>query len=181
MPHHFGGWITVKPIAYMEQLMMPTGQIVALYLAKHECLEGYFETTRLMLLLFGIPVSIYSDRHSIFWSPLKDKLSVEKQLTGKRVNLTQFGRAMGELGISMIQSRSPQAKGRIERLWETLQSRLTVEFKCHGIKTTDRANHFLREYIPKFNQRFAVEPGERQCAFRMVPQDLCIEHILCLC
>jgi transposase len=76
-----------------------SGQVVGLYLAESECLEGYFQIFRLMLLDFGIPVSTYSDCHSIFFSPKKDKLSLEDQLAGKRVNLTQFGRAMGQLGI----------------------------------------------------------------------------------
>jgi transposase len=156
-----------------------TGQIVSLYLAESECLEGYFQTMHLLLELFGIPVSIYSDRHTIFFSPKRDKLSLEEQLAGKRVNLTQFGRAMSQLGIHMIGARSPQAKGRIERLWQTLQSRLTVEMKCQGIKTIQEANPFLREYIPKFNTHFAVET-EEESAFRPVPEGMCIDHILCV-
>jgi hypothetical protein len=88
-----------------------TGQVLALYLARSECLEGYFETMHLLLESFGIPVSLYSDRHTIFFSPKKDQLSLEDQLAGKRVNLTQFGRAMSQLGIHMIPARSPQAKG----------------------------------------------------------------------
>ena len=133
-----------------------------------------------MLLDFGIPVSTYSDCHSIFFSPKKDILSLEEELVGGRVNLTQFGRAMSQLGISMICARSPQAKGRIERLWQTLQSRLTVEFKYHGIKTPEQANPFLREYIPKFNTRFAVEAEEKESAFCPVPEGMCIDHILCV-
>jgi len=157
-----------------------TGQIVSLYLAESECLEGYFQTMYLMLELFGIPVSIYSDRHTIFFSPKKDKLSLEEQLAGKKVNLTQFGRAMGQLGIQMIPARTPQAKGRIERLWQTLQSRLTVELKYHGIKTAREANPFLREYIPRFNAHFKVETKEKESVFRPVPEGMCIDHILCV-
>jgi len=157
-----------------------TGQIVSLYLAESECLEGYFQTMHLMLELYGIPVSIYSDRHSIFFSPQKDKLSLEEQLAGKRVNLTQFGRAMSQLGIHMIPARTAQAKGRIERLWQTLQSRLTVEMKCQGIKTAQEANPFLREYLPRFNARFKIEPQEEKSAFRPVPEGMCIDHILCV-
>src|SRR6056297_867569 len=156
-----------------------TGQIVSLYLAEGECLEGYFQTMHLMLELFGIPVSIYSDRHTIFFSPKCDKLSLEDQLAGKRVNLTQFGRAMSQLGIHMIGARSPQAKGRIERLWQTLQSRLTVELKCQGIKTIQQANPFLRDYLPKFNAQFKVE-AEEESAFRPVPEGMNIDHILCV-
>jgi transposase len=156
-----------------------TGQVVSLYLAEGECLEGYFQMMHLMLELFGIPVSIYSDRHTIFFSPKKDKLSLEEQLAGKRVNLTQFGRAMSQLGIHMIPARTPQAKGRIERLWQTLQSRLTVELKCQGIKTLQEANPFLRDYLPKFNTHFKVEAKE-ESVFRPVPEKMCIDHILCV-
>ncbi len=156
-----------------------TGQVVGLYLAESECLQGYFQVVRFMLLAYGIPVSTYSDRHTIFFSPKKDKLSLEDQLAGKRVNLTQFGRAMSQLGIQMIAARSPQAKGRIERLWQTLQSRLTVELKCQGIKTIQQANPFLREYIPKFNARFALEAKE-ESAFRPIPKGMNIDHILCV-
>ena len=156
-----------------------TGQIVSLYLAESECLEGYFQMMHLMLELFGIPVSIYSDRHTIFFSPKRDKLSLEEQLAGKRVNLTQFGRAMSQLGIHMIGARSPQAKGRIERLWQTLQSRLPVELKCQGIKTAQEANIFLRDYLPKFNAQFKVE-AEEESAFRPVPEEMFIDHILCV-
>lgn len=157
-----------------------TGKVGALYLTKHECLQGYFEIMRFMALNDGIPASIYSDRHSIFQSPLKDKLTIEEQLAGKRVNPTQFGRAMGELGVTMISARSPQAKGRIERLWGTLQSRLPVEFKLHNIQTIDEANAFLPQYIPRFNDHFAVDPADSQLAYRRVPLNLCIDHILCI-
>lgn len=64
---------------------------------------------------------------------------------------------MNELGITLIPARSPQAKGRVERLWETLQSRLPVEFKIAGVTTVDHANKFLLLYIDKFNSLFAVE------------------------
>ena len=123
-----------------------TGKVVALYLAKHECLQGYFEIMHTILRNFGIPASIYSDAHAIFRSPLKDKLSIEEQLAGKRVKPTQFGRAMEELGVTVITARSPQAKGRVERLWNTLQSRLPVEFKRNNITSLDEANTFLSDY-----------------------------------
>ena len=112
----------------------------------------------LCLKNFGIPVSIYSDGHTIFKSPLKDKLSIEEQLAGKRISPTQFGRAMKELGVTSITARSPQAKGRVECLWETLQSRLPVEFKRSNINTVNEVNAFLSKYIYKFNKQFAVEP-----------------------
>jgi transposase len=157
-----------------------TGNIVGLYLTKNECLHGYWEVTRQLLLNYGLPVSLYTDRHAIFLSTLSSKLSVEDQLSGKVVNDTQFGRAMTELGITIIPARSPQAKGRVERLWETLQSRLPVEFKIAGITTIDQANEFLMRYVLLFNTTFAVEPENVESAFRPLPSNLNVDEILCV-
>jgi len=156
-----------------------TGEIVGLYMTKNECLQGYFETTRQMLLNFGIPVSIYCDRHAIFLSTKAGKLTIEDELEGKVCNDTQFGRAMKELGITIIPARSPQAKGRIERLWDTLQSRLPVEFKIAGITTIDEANEFFKSYIAEFNKIFAVEPRDAESAFRSL-SDIDLDCILCV-
>ncbi|SHF39063.1 Transposase [Caldanaerobius fijiensis DSM 17918] len=79
-----------------------TGQVLALYLTDNECMEGYFELMRRIIQNYGIPLSLYTDRHTIFVSPNKDKLSIEEQLEGKTVNQTQFERAMSELGITII-------------------------------------------------------------------------------
>lgn len=155
------------------------GTIMGLYMTKHECIQGYFETTRQMLINHGIPISIYSDRHSIFLSTKKDKLTIEEELAGKVCNDTQFGRAMKELGITMIYARSAPAKGRVERLWETLQSRLPVEFKIAGVKNVDEANKFLKDYISEFNQLFAVEPQNTESAFRPL-STLNINAVLCI-
>ena len=157
-----------------------TGAIVGLYLTKNECLHGYFEVTRQLLANHGIPVSIYADRHAIFLSRNAGKLSLEDQLGGKVVNDTQFGRAMSEFGITLIPARSPQAKGRVERLWETLQSRLPVEFALANITTIDQANSYLVSYIALFNQQFSVEPVSPESAFRPVPSNLDPDTILCV-
>lgn len=157
-----------------------TGQIVGLYLTKNECLHGYWEVTRQMLLHHGIPVSIYADRHAIFLSQNAGKLSLEDQLAGKVVNDTQFGRAMSELGVTLIAARSPQAKGRVERLWETLQSRLPVEFAIAKISTVDQANAFLASYIDDFNQHFSVEPINSSPAFRVLSSNIDIDTVLCV-
>jgi len=157
-----------------------TGNIVGLYMTKNECLHGYWEVMRQCMLTHGIPVSLYTDRHAIFLSTLAGKLSIEDQLAGKVVNDTQFGRAMGELGITLIPARSPQAKGRIERLWETLQSRLPVEFKIAGISTIDQANDFLTNYLAAFNATFSVEPEDTESAFRPLATTLNLDSILCV-
>ena len=157
-----------------------TGKIVGLYMTKNECLHGYWQTTRQCLLQHGIPVAIYADRHTIFLSQLAGKLSVEDHLSGKLVKDTQFGRAMSELGVTLIAARSPQAKGRVERLWETLQSRLPVEFKIASITTIEEANLFLSAYIDQFNQRFAIDPMDSESAYRKLDSLIDVDTILCV-
>src|SRR5690625_172814 len=155
-----------------------TGEILALHFTPNECMEGYFEIVRQIVSNHGIPTSFYCDRHTIFISPNDGKLSIEDQLKGKQVNLTQFGRAMDELGINIIKAYSPQAKGRIERLWGTLQSRLPVEFKIHSIATMEQANAFLAEFIVKYNRRFVVVPEDSKSAFRTLDSSINLDHIL---
>ena len=157
-----------------------TGQVTALYICKNECLTGYFEVMRQIINNFGLPVSLYSDRHSIFRSPKAGNLSIEDQLAGASPNETQFGRALKELGVNIIFARSPQAKGRIERLWNTLQSRLPVEFAIRNISSVDDANFFLLDYIHSFNNLFSVLPQNLQSAFRPLPQGLNIDYCLCV-
>ncbi len=157
-----------------------TGEILALHFAPHECMDGYFEITRKVIENHGIPISFYCDRHTIFVSPKDGKLSIEDQLEGKTVSLTQFGRAMEELGINIIKAGSPQAKGRIERLWETLQSRLPVEFKIRNITTLGAANAILAEIIASFNEKFGVEPENPEPAFKELEPNINLYEILCI-
>lgn len=157
-----------------------TGEILALYFTPNECMEGYFEIVRQMITNHGIPVSLYCDRHTIFISPNDGKLSVEEQLSGKTVNLTQFGRAMEELGINIIKAHSPQAKGRIEKLWNTLQSRLPVEFKIHCITTMESANTFLKAFIDEYNGKFGVLPEDPKSAFGTPADNINLDHVLCI-
>ena len=157
-----------------------TGEILALFFTPNECMEGYFEIIRQIVTNYGIPMSLYCDRHTIFVSPNDGKLSVDEQLEGKTVKLTQFGRAVNELGINIIKAHSPQAKGRIERLWDTLQSRLPVEFKIHGIDTIEAANAFLSLFMAAYNEKFAVEPENPQPAFRPLDPAIELDHILCI-
>jgi transposase len=157
-----------------------TGDVVGLYLCENECLNGYYETMRQCILTHGVPQSAYSDKHTIFRSPKTGRLTVEEVIAGKVVNLTQFGRAMHELGIDMIFAKTPWAKGRIERLWDTLQSRLPVEFARRGIKTIAEANQYLREeYIQRHNRKFAVKP-EGKSIFVPLRTDVDVDTILCI-
>ncbi len=110
-----------------------TGDVLALYLMPNECMEEHYEIARQVIMNQGRALSFYCDKHTIFISPKEGKLTIEEQLAGKTVNLTQFGRTMGEPGI--IMANSPQAKGPVERLWGMLQSRLPVELKMRDITT----------------------------------------------
>ena len=157
-----------------------TGQITGLYLCKNECMLGYHEVMRRMIGVFGIPDAIYADRHTIFRSPNADKAKAVDAPADMKVNETQFGRAMSELRIHIIAARSPQAKGRIERLWGTLQSRLPVEFEIRGIKDVDTANAFLRDYIYAYNSEFAVEPEDSESAFLPLDDEVNLDYILCI-
>ncbi|WP_409229474.1 ISNCY family transposase [Gudongella sp. SC589] len=157
-----------------------TGQVVGLYMTKNECLHGYLEVIRQMVLTHGVPTCVYSDMHTIFRSPIAGKVSVEEQLKGKSINKTQFGRAMEELGVSLIYARSPQAKGKVERLWNTLQSRLPTDLKIAGVTSIEQANEFLADYIASFNSKFAVEPEEAISAYTPLPDYLNLDHILCV-
>ena len=158
-----------------------TGKVYALHLEDTECLKGYFEMTEQMFNRAGIPVTFYNDRHTIFKSPKANDFSIEQQLKGEQINLTQFGEAMKELGVNVIFAKSAPAKGRVERLWETLQSRLPVEFKIHGITTIEEANEFLNSwYIDKFNDQFAVEPENPESALRPLDASTDLSTILCI-
>ena len=157
-----------------------TGEILALFFTQEECMEGYFEIIRQIITNHGVPLTLYSDRHTIFVSPNDGKLSIEEQLAGKTANLTQFGRAMEELGINIIKARSPQAKGRIEKLWDTLQSRLKAELKIYGINSIEAANAFLPRFIESYNKRFGVEPENPQPAFRLLDPAINLDYILCI-
>jgi transposase len=141
--------------------------------------DGYFTVLEQMAARYGLPLAIYSDRHTIFVSPKSGRLSIEDELAGKTVPLTQVGRALEELGISHCKALSPQAKGRIERLWGTFQDRLVIEMRLAGVKTLEEANTFLPDYVEKHNKQFSVAPQELETAFRKAPAKKVLMQILC--
>ena len=157
-----------------------TSQVTGLYLCRNECMLGYHEVVRRMVGIFGIPEAVYADRHTIFRSPNEDKAKAIDAPPGIKAHETQFGRAMSELGIQIIAARSAQAKGRIERLWETLQSRLPVELAIRGIRDIDTANEFLSTYIFALNSEFAVEPQDTDSAFLPLAEGKILDYILCI-
>jgi hypothetical protein len=137
-----------------------TGIPLGLYMTRHECLLGYLEATKQMFRNYGIPEQLYPDRASVFFT--NNKVCREKQ---EKQHLTQFGRIMEEYGVDMFPAYSPQAKGRIERFWETIQSRLVIEFKIRGIKTIEAANDFLPQFMNMFAKRFGVNPVSEENRF----------------
>lgn len=125
---------------------------------------------------YGLPLGLYSDRHTIFRSP-KESLSLEQELAGEIKRLSQFGKAMAELGITHIKAMTPQAKGRIERLWGTFQDRLVIELRLLGVSTLEEANRALPELIEKHKRTFAVEPQEAESAYRPLPAETDLEYV----
>lgn len=126
---------------------------------------------------YGIPVSIYFDKHTTYKSPAKP--SIEDELHGAEP-LSEFGRALKELGVEVKHAHSPQAKGRIERLFRTFQDRVTKEMRLRGISTIEEANKFLQGYLPEYNRRFAVKPKKEYNLHREVPKGMKLDGILCI-
>jgi transposase len=159
-----------------------TGAITGLFMCQNECLLGYLEVTRQTLKNFGIPLSLYPDKYSVFFptAAKESDLTIDEQLRGATKAVTQFGRIMDELGIEMFPASSPQAKGRIERLWETLQSRLVTEFRIHGITTIEQANKFFPGYIKKYNKKFAIPANDQNTAFLPLPENINLNTLLCV-
>lgn len=139
---------------------------------------SYLRLLRVLIGACGIPVALYMDRHGIFrrndaaWT-------VAEELQGRQ-DPTQVGRALAALGIAAIYALSPQAKGRIERVWATLQDRLVAELRLAGITTLAAANAFLPAFTLTFNARFARPPADTVPAWRPVPRGLDLERICSL-
>ena len=145
-----------------------TGEILAGWFMPTECLEGYCYMLKILIQKFGIPENIYSDRHTIFKSPVDGKL-------------TQFGRMCDELGINMIFAETAQAKGKVEKKNDTIQGRLINDIKRYQIKTYTELNRFFNEkYIDYLNHKFAYEPKENESAFESIDNDFDLSHIFCI-
>lgn len=118
----------------------------------------------------GLPMSVYLDKHTTYKSPKSEE---------EDEPLSEFGRALQELGVEMIYAHSPQAKGRIERLFKTLQDRLIKEMRLRGIATIEEANRFLVSYLPVYNRRFSVKPRKRE-NLHIACKDVDLDTILCI-
>jgi hypothetical protein len=136
-----------------------TGTLLELWFVPEETFFGYCEASRHYFERYGKPVAFYSDKHGIF------RVNQPRPL-GLSSGLTQFGRAMQELDIQTLCANTPQAKGRVERVNQTLQDRLVKELRLQGISDIDSANAFLDGYREDFNRRFAVQPRSTHDAHR---------------
>ena len=125
---------------------------------------------------YGIPQSVYLDNHTTYKSPKKQ--SIEDELKNEFA-LSQFERAAKELSIDVIHADSPQAKGRVERLFRTFQDRLVKDLRLEKISSIDEANDHLKYFLPKYAKRFAVKARETDDLHRPVPDGMDINGILC--
>ena len=158
------------PLTLVGAIDDATGKVPMAFFEQAETSWAYLHLFDEIFTKQGLPHSVYSDRHSIFWTDREPTLA--EQLQGKRPT-TEVGRALEELGITLIPAGSPQAKGRVERLWGTLQDRLVSELRLAGAKTRGQAQAVLERYLPKFNQTFSLTARKPQPAWRKVrPQQL---------
>lgn len=127
-----------------------TGSIVGAYFDHQETLNGYYNILHQILSNHGIPYRILTDRRTVFEYKQKNSTSTEDD------TFTQFGYACHQLGIDLKTSSVPQAKGRVERMFQTLQSRLPLELMLAGVNTIELANEFLNSYIKEFNAKFSL-------------------------
>lgn len=126
---------------------------------------------------YGLPMSVYLDRHTTYKS--SKKLTEWEEVAGIE-SLSQFERALKELGVEVIHALSPQAKGRIERLFGVLQDRLIKEMRLAGIMTKEQANAFLTRYLPRYNERFKVCPANEADAHVKLPSHVDLNRYLCI-
>jgi transposase InsO family protein len=152
-----------------------TGEVPYALIVDSDSGENNMRVLKRMVEKKGIPAALYTDGASHF---------VTQRHYSYRVNLkydygpTQIERALKELGVKLIIAGSPQAKGRIERLFGTLQDRLLKELKLHQISTIKKANNYLhRRFLPKFNKKFSIAPKDPQSGWRILPKELNLHSI----
>ncbi len=167
-----GPWLTL-----VGAIDDATGLVPAATFRAEEDTAGYLEILHRTIRDHGLPTAIYRDRHGSFEHPERQR-APELRLADARLP-TQLGRALGDLGIRSIAARSPQAKGRIERLWGTFQDRLVAELRWAGAADREAAECVLAAFLPRFNRRFPIAPADPSPAWRMLPADIDLDAILC--
>jgi hypothetical protein len=128
---------------------------------------------------YGLPMTLYADKHSTYKSTAKEPERFDRN--GHEVeSLSQFERAMKELSVAVIHAHSPQAKGRVERLFKTLQDRLVKEIRLRGIGNIADANRFLQHYLPVYNRKFSVVAASTGDLHRPLPEGIDLQRLLCI-
>jgi hypothetical protein len=169
-----GPWLTL-----ISSIDDATGKVPSAIFREQEDAQGYFLLLRQIVEKKGLPLAVYHDRHGIFERrPGEQEESLEEQFLGEEPT-TQVGRLLKELGIESIPARSPQAKGRIERLFGTFQDRLVSELRLAQAKTLEEAQGVLKAFLPRFNRRFAVPPSQPGLSYRPVSCGLKGDEIFC--
>ncbi len=153
-----------------------TGAVLALLFRAQEDAAGYFLLVRMIVATHGRPLALYHDRHSIFRVNVPE--TVAEQLAGERES-TQFGRLLEELAITSIAARSPQAKGRVERLFGTLQDRLTSMLRLAGATNEGEATACLGDFLVDFNDRFTVPAAEEGDCYRAMAVGTDLDTLFC--
>lgn len=154
-----------------------THKVVALYFCENECLLGYYQLLLQIFIRTGgkLPRAVYSDRSQCFFTTRGETL--EEQLAGAEKSETQWQKTCKILQIELIAAYSPQAKGRIERLWQTLQGRLPFIFRFLKIDTVEKANAFLADFVDGFNARFAVPAQNEALHWKNPPCDFDVDYL----
>jgi transposase len=155
-----------------------TGEVPWALFREQEAAQGYMEWLRQVVHTHGVPLALYVDRHGIFHRRPHERWTLEEELAGGPLP-TQFGRVLAELQITCIPALSPQAKGRVERLWGTWQDRLVSELRLAGARTRAEANRVLWAWLPEFNARFTVPAAQPGSAYRPRPADFMPERVFC--
>ena len=175
-PHPWFG-PELAPCCLMAAIDDATGKLLAAQFFAFEGTFGYLWLLKEIVKKYGIPMIVYQDRHGALHRN-DNHWSLEEQLAGRQ-EPTQVGLALEALGIQPIPALSAQAKGRVERLFATLQDRLMAELRLKGIQTIPEANLFLQSIFKKdFNRRFAVKPKDAQKAWREVPKSLDLDRTI---
>lgn len=158
------------PISLLGAIDDATSEILALTFRPTEDLHGYVVLLDRVVTHHGVPVKFYGDRSGILVRNDKH-WTLDEELAGRQ-NPPQFGRMLEELAVPFMAATSPQAKGRIERLWGTLQDRLAAELRLYGHTTLEAAHAYLPVFMARHNARYAIAPAETRSAFRRAPRDL---------
>ena len=170
---------SAEPCCLVAAMDDAKGKALSLLFVERECSWAYLETLRRVTSTYGVPASVHQDKHSSL-KRNDDSWSIEEELAGRR-DPTQVGAALEALGVEPIFATTPQAKGRVERLFRTLQDRLVAMLRLEGITDIQRANAYVKEsFLDDFNSKFAVAAGSAQSAWRKVPNGLDLGRVLSL-